>query len=156
VKLVFLTVSNKLPPWLSEISEDYKKKLSYWLATDIQVLKASGFGREAREKKKSEESQSLLNFLKADDFVVACDESGKSFNSKDFSAKLEKTLSSGKKRLIFIIGGAYGLEDELINRANIKLSVSSFTLNHHVALALILEQVYRAMTIIKGIKYHNS
>lgn len=97
----------------------------------------------------------ISRVLKSDDYVIACDEKGRVLGSKEFARRLESILGGGKKRIVFIIGGAYGLEVDVLNRCDLKLSLSSFTLNHHMALAVIAEQTYRAMTIIKGIKYHN-
>jgi len=155
LKLTFVSVSNKLPPWLGEVLENYKKKISYWLPVEINILKPVSLDRGAQDKKKKAESALILKSLKADDFVIACDEKGREFNSKEFSKRLEGILNAGKKRIVIIIGGAYGLEVDVLNRADLKLSLSAFTLNHHVALAMICEQTYRAMTILKGIKYHN-
>lgn len=147
MKLVFVSVSRQLPPWLTGVVEDYKKKISYWFPVEVIVLKS--------DQKKSEEGMAILKLLKTDDYLVACDEGGREFNSKEFAQTFEKILNAGKKRIIVIIGGAYGLEEDVLGRANLKLSLSAFTLNHHMALAVICEQTYRAMTILKGIKYHN-
>lgn len=155
MKLVFVNVSSRYPKWLDEVIEDYKKKLSYWFTVEVNVLKPTNLDRNANAKKKSEESAAISKVLKPDDYVIACDENGRVVSSKEFAQRLESVLGSGKKRTVVIVGGAYGLEVDVLNRCDLKLSLSSFTLNHHMALAVICEQTYRAMTIIKGIKYHN-
>lgn len=155
MKLTFVSVSGKFPPWLNEVVEDYKKKLSYWFAVEVNILKPTSLDRNANAKKKSEESAAISRTLKPDDYVIACDEKGRVVGSKEFAQRIEGILGGGKKRIVIIIGGAYGLEIDVLNRCDLKLSLSPFTLNHHMALAVICEQTYRAMTIIKGIKYHN-
>jgi len=155
LKLVFVNVSSRFPSWLDEVIEDYKKKLSYWFTVEVNILKPTNLDRDASAKKKAEESAVISRVLKSDDYVIACDEKGRVLGSKEFARRLESILGGGKKRIVFIIGGAYGLEVDVLNRCDLKLSLSSFTLNHHMALAVIAEQTYRAMTIIKGIKYHN-
>ncbi len=155
MKLVFVNVSSRFPSWLDEVIEDYKKKLSYWFTVEVNILKPTNLDRDASAKKKAEESAVISRVLKSDDYVIACDEKGRVLGSKEFARRLESILGGGKKRIVFIIGGAYGLEVDVLNRCDLKLSLSSFTLNHHMALAVIAEQTYRAMTIIKGIKYHN-
>ena len=154
MKLVFIAVSTP-PPWLQELTQDYERKLSYWAQTEIQILKTSKFSREARERKKSEENSAILKALKPDDYVILCDETGRRFKSKEFAGYLEKIMAGGKKRIAIVIGGAYGFDAETIKKANLTVSLSDFTLNHHLALATMCEQTYRAMTIIKGVKYHN-
>ena len=109
-----------------------------------------------RSKKKSFESQALNQNLLPDDFVIVCDEKGKALSTVNFAGQLEKVLDSGKKRVVFVIGGAYGLESNVLERANLKLSLSPFTVTHHLALAICFEQTYRAMTILRGVPYHNA
>jgi 23S rRNA (pseudouridine1915-N3)-methyltransferase len=155
LKLVFVNVSSRYPEWLDEVIEDYKKKLSYWFTVEVNVLKPTNLDRNANAKKKSEESAAISRVLKPDDYVIACDEGGRDLSSKEFAKRLESILGGGKKRIVIIIGGAYGLEVDVLNRCDLKLSLSKFVLNHHLAMAVICEQTYRAMTIIKGIKYHN-
>jgi 23S rRNA (pseudouridine1915-N3)-methyltransferase len=143
------------PKWLDGLAEEYKKKLNFWITTEIKTLMPSRFDRASKDRKKDEESESLLQAIKPDDFVLLCDEQGKSLDSRDFSRLLEKVMGSGKKRFVFVIGGAYGVNDLLKTRANLTLSLSPLTLNHYIASSLLLEQVYRGMTILKGVKYHN-
>jgi len=89
LKLTFVSVSNKLPAWLDEVLGDYKKKISYWLPVEIIILKPVSLDRSSQDKKKKEESALIHKSLKSDDFVIACDEKGREFSSKDFSQRLE-------------------------------------------------------------------
>src|SRR5438046_1480657 len=98
-------------------------------------------GRDALEKKRSLETEKILRVLKADDLVILCDERGKSWNSIEFAKRIENILGGGKKRLVIVVGGAFGVEDELKKRADLNLSLSGFTMTHQLALAMICEQV---------------
>jgi len=155
MKLVFASVSGKLPEWLDALSEEYSHRLSQWIKAEAVLLKSPKLSRDEAEAKIRSESEVILNFLEDQDFLVLCDEKGKSYSSLAFSRELEKILNRGAKRIVFLIGGAYGVADEVKARAQMKLSLSSFTLNHHLAMAVLSEQVYRAMTILKGVRYHN-
>ncbi|MGB5654201.1 MAG: 23S rRNA (pseudouridine(1915)-N(3))-methyltransferase RlmH, partial [Robiginitalea sp.] len=97
----------------------------------------------------------LLGRIRPGDTVWLLDEKGREFSSREFSEQLQKTMNAGPKRLVLIIGGAYGHGDELLARANAKVSLSRMTFNHQVVRLLALEQLYRAFSILKGDPYHN-
>lgn len=96
-----------------------------------------------------------MQFIKETDEVILFDERGKSYDSRGFSKELERKLGGGKKRIVFIIGGAYGVDDRIRAVAKSQICMSSFVLNHLVAQTVALEQIYRALCIYKNIPYHN-
>jgi len=155
LKFCFVGISSRLPPWLEQLTLDYKKKISFWIETECIVLNSPSHDRDAQDKKIKSESEIILNYLKPDDFVLLCDEKGQRLDTKAFSKRLERILGGGKKRIIVVIGGAYGVNDEVKKRADLQLCLSEFTITHHLALAVACEQTYRAMTILKGTSYHN-
>lgn len=155
MKIVFVTTTSKLPSWLDEVVKDYSKKISFWFPTELKNLQTKSVGRDASHEKIKAEAEKLRGFIEPSDFVVLCDEKGRQFSSMQFAQKIETVMAGGKKRLVFIIGGAYGVSEEVKKNAQLICTLSPMTFNHHVAIAVILEQVYRALTIIKGIKYHN-
>ncbi len=87
--------------------------------------------------------------------MVLLDEQGKGLTSKAFSKELVQWVESGKKRVVFVIGGSYGVSDAVKTRANIKLKLSDFVLNHWVAQIVLTEQIYRALAIWRNLPYHN-
>tara|TARA_B110000971_G_scaffold208479_1_gene233652 strand:+ start:300 stop:575 length:276 start_codon:yes stop_codon:yes gene_type:complete len=89
------------------------------------------------------------------DQVVLLDEEGKSFSSVDFSNFLNQKLLYDSKKLVFVVGGAFGLSEEVYKRANSKLSLSKMTFSHQMIRLIFKEQLYRAFTILKGEKYHH-
>lgn len=107
------------------------------------------------EQQKKAESFLLLSQLQPGDQVVLLDERGKSYTSVEFSDMIEKQMASGAKRLVFLIGGPYGFAQEVYDRADQKLSLSSMTFSHQMVRLVFVEQLYRAFTILKGEPYHH-
>ena len=151
-----LCILSESPSWLKEVQAVYTQKIKHFGAFEIKEIKPKKHGRDQADFKKSAESELLLDQIKDQDFVVLLDEKGKDLNSVDFSKKLERWQSSGKKRLVFVIGGAYGVSDDIKNRAQDNVRLSTLTMNHWMAQAVLLEQIYRAHAIQKGLPYHNS
>jgi 23S rRNA (pseudouridine1915-N3)-methyltransferase len=87
--------------------------------------------------------------------VVLLDEQGGDFTSVAFSERLQKWMNSGQKRIVFLIGGAFGFSEEVYGRANFRLSLSKMTLTHQMVRLFFTEQLYRAFTILKNEKYHH-
>ncbi|MNT56711.1 Ribosomal RNA large subunit methyltransferase H [compost metagenome] len=133
----------------------YRKKINHFISFEIQTLKAKKSAREDADFKRNEESDLILKNISSDDYVVLFDERGVAFDSIKFSQKVENILGSSKKRAIFIIGGAFGVNDDVRKRADLKVCLSPMVMNHLMAQAMSLEQIYRAFTIIKKIPYHN-
>jgi len=105
------------------------------------------------EDVKMAEAKVLLAGVSTQALVVALDERGKSFRSKDWAQWLLRVLEE-RTEVVFLLGGAYGLAPEVLHRADLSLSLSSFTLGHELALLVFLEQLYRAFTILSGEPYH--
>lgn len=155
MKVILLNVATAKEPWADEAFKLYVKKIHHFVPFEIVSLKPKKSAREEAAIKKAEETQLIIDWLQKDDFVVLFDERGKSLDSVQFAKKVETTMSSGKKRIVFIIGGAFGVGEELRKRADLVVTLSPMVMNHLVAQTMALEQIYRAFTIIKGIPYHN-
>ena len=134
------------------LERSYHDKIRRYTGSELQYLKDSPEKNLVLKQKK--ESQSILGKIKAEDMVVLCDERGKSFVSTKFSENL-RTWQENSQRIVFIIGGAFGVAEDLFTRANFILKLSDFTMPHELARVVLLEQVYRAQTILKGQKYHH-
>jgi 23S rRNA (pseudouridine1915-N3)-methyltransferase len=96
-----------------------------------------------------------MKYLNSNDYVVLLDENGKSYSSIDFSKKIEKFRLNSFKRVVFVVGGAFGFSDELYSRCNEKVSLSYMTFSHQMVRLFFVEQLYRAFTIINNEKYHH-
>ena len=104
---------------------------------------------------KESESTAILKLLKPDDVVVLLDERGKEIDSPGLAALLEQKLNEGTKRLVIIIGGAFGVTDEVAARATLTLSLSKLVFPHMLVRLIVVEQLYRAWSIRSGGKYHH-
>ena len=107
------------------------------------------------ELKKSE-AKIILPFLENTDFLILLDESGKQITSAELANFIQQRANESKKRLIFLIGGAYGADDTIIQRADYKWSLSKLVFPHMLVRLILAEQVYRACTILRNEKYHHS
>lgn len=155
MKIVLLSISSKKEAWLEEAKVIYTDKITKMNPFQVEELKPVKMERDDSKKKRKLECQNILAFLKPDDWVVLFDEKGQNLNSLAFAKFVEQSLGSSKKRMVFIIGGAFGVDEAIKQRANKILAISSFTLNHRVAFLVTLEQIYRAFAINKGLPYHN-
>ena len=124
MRLVLLTIASAKEPWAKAAEELYSKKISAFIKFEHIHLTPSKNARSESEKKIKEDSDLLLGQIKHDDFVLLFDEGGKETASENFSKQIENTLAGGKKRLVFIIGGAFGVSKQLKERANLTISLS--------------------------------
>lgn len=155
MKAILFDFKTAKEEWFELAVATYIKKISPLISIQIVSLKSPKSSRDDAEGKKKSESLELLNQLTNDDYVFLFDEKGKDYDSLEFSKQLEKAQMSGKKRLVFIVGGAFGVIDEIKMKAQVKVSLSKMVMNHLVAETVALEQIYRGFTIIKKIPYHN-
>jgi 23S rRNA (pseudouridine1915-N3)-methyltransferase len=102
-----------------------------------------------------EEAEQALKKTAPQDYVIVLDERGRQFTSAGLSNEIQQIMNKAYPKIIFITGSAYGIDDLLKQRANCILSFSTFTFTHQMIRLLLLEQVYRAMTILKGEGYHH-
>ena len=139
---------------IETLIENYEHKIKHFSNFKIQCLKT---------KNKSSQKSSIIKFdseiifknLKKEDVIILLDEKGKDFNSIEFSKFLEEHMIRGVKNLTFVIGGAYGFSKELREFAKNKISLSKMTFSHDMARLFFVEQLYRSLTIINNIPYHN-
>ncbi len=143
--------------YLREGEAIYVKRLKHYLPITFEVLPdIKGAGKMSREQLKEKEGELVLSRLKNDDGLILLDEGGKQYPSVDFAAWLDRQLQQPYRRLIFLVGGAFGFPPAIYARANGKLSLSKMTFSHQMIRLFFSEQLYRAMTILRGEKYHNS
>lgn len=156
MKSVLLVVGKTDEKYLDEGINKYKKRLTKYLPFDIDIIpdikNSKSLSQAVQKQKEGELIQKKLN---AGDFIVLLDEKGKEYSSVDLSKWLNTVYLSGHKRLVFIIGGAYGFSDEVYQKANYKLAISKMTFSHQMIRLLFIEQYYRAQTILKGEPYHH-
>lgn len=156
MKLTILTIESAKSSWCNEALEEYQKKLKHFCSFEVLYLRGGHSHRDDRNLKKEKDSENILKEIKPTDYVVLLDEGGQEIDSITFSKKLTQWMNTSQKRVIFVIGGAYGVDQKIKDRAQLSLRMSGWTLNHWVAQIVLCEQIYRGFTIIKNLPYHNS
>ena len=154
-KIRILCVGKKLESYLKTGIEIYRKKLQRYCQFDMSLLKEADYSKGSIQQWQIKEQREIENRLKSQTFIIACDETGTHLTSAQFADQLEKVAGQGYSRIDFIIGGPYGLPPEIKKQANMVFSMSLMTLTHQMARLILIEQIYRAFTIINGEKYHH-
>jgi len=141
---------------LQILIDDYQKRLSHYIKFEFEIipdLKKVKNLSEAQQKDK--EGQLILSKLNPTDTLILLDENGKQMHSVAFSDYVQKYMNSGIKQLVFVIGGPYGFSEAVYAKAQGKLSLSKMTFSHQMIRLFMVEQLYRAFTILKNEPYHH-
>jgi 23S rRNA (pseudouridine1915-N3)-methyltransferase len=155
MKVSVINVGKVRQSFIKEGEQEYVKRLqSTPLAVSLIELGLDAPDSLAPSEIKEREGSELLKRLESFEYVVALDERGKRLSSRDFAALLDKQMLSGTRSLAFVIGGAYGFSEKVRQRASYVLSLSDLTLPHQLTRLVLVEQIYRAYTLLKGIAYH--
>lgn len=156
MKTCLLVIGKTDAAYVREGIGEYEKRLRRYIPYEMKVLpdvkNAKNMGESLQKEK---EGEMILEQLQATDLVVLLDEKGCQYTSLEFSDFLAQKMLGGVKRLVFVIGGPYGFSEAVYRRANDKLSLSRMTFSHQMVRMIFAEQIYRAMTILKGEPYHH-
>ncbi len=141
---------------MKEGIDDYVKRLAFYIPFEIKVIPdIKNRSTLSAELQKEKEGKLILNLLGAGDQLILLDEHGIEFSSLDFSKWIEKKMIAASRQLVFVIGGPYGFSKLVHQRADFKVSLSQLTFSHQMVRLIFVEQLYRAMTIIKNEPYHH-
>ncbi|MCI0695636.1 23S rRNA (pseudouridine(1915)-N(3))-methyltransferase RlmH [candidate division KSB1 bacterium] len=139
--------------WLPAAAE-YEKRLQHYANFDfVEVRDAVGKGLPDHAAR-TEEGKMITQALEAGNYLVALDREGKSLSSEQLAQILRRQIDAGIRKMDFVVGGPVGLDAQIIAKANLRLSLSAMTLPHELARVVLLEQLYRAFTILRGEPYH--
>jgi 23S rRNA (pseudouridine1915-N3)-methyltransferase len=152
MKIVIISFGKENDALMKDAIDDFTDRLSRWTPIEWKVLPAS---KDEGDRGRHDEASALLRFVDESDTLVALDERGKKMTTQAFSTFFDRTMSSGEKKIIFAIGGSHGLHAEALARADLTLSLSDMTLPHQLVRLVLIEQIYRAYSILKGSKYHH-
>ena len=156
MKIKLLAIGKTDSKALEELIEDYSKRLNRYLSFELEIIpdiKNSKNLSEAEQMQK--EATAILAKLDKDDHVILLDERGKEYDSIGFSKFLQQKMNAGIRKLVFVIGGPYGLDPVLKQKAGGSWSLSQLTFSHQMIRLFATEQLYRAMTILNNQPYHH-
>ncbi len=157
VKIKVICIGKTGKSFLVEGENEYLNRLKHYVPFEkLEIPDIKNAKKLSQEEVKTRESLEILSKIDNSDYLVVLDEKGKEFTSEQFAEYFQKRFNQGGKTMVFIIGGAYGFSAELYARANDKITLSKMTFSHQMIRMLFFEQVYRAMTILKGEPYHHS
>ena len=155
MKITLLVVGKTTDKRLTSLISDYKQRLSHYVPFELAVIPDLKNAKSLTvDQIKSAEGELILRALTQAMDVILLDEHGREYRSIEFADYLQKKMSSGKD-LTLVIGGPYGFSKEVYQRANGKLSLSQMTFSHQMIRLMAIEQIYRAMTILRNEPYHH-
>ena len=158
MKIRLLTIGKIKEAYLKSGIEDFLKRLKPYCNIEIIEVMDEPIPDNPKESEitlaKEKEGKEILKYLKDSDYLISLDLNKKQLKSEEFAAFLEKSFILGGSTINFVIGGSYGLSDELKRRANDSISLSNMTFTHQMTRLILLEQIYRGFKIIKHETYH--
>jgi len=156
MKIKLLTIGKTDNKELLQLIQVYQNRLKHYIKFELEIIPDIKKVKSLSEnQQKIKEGELILKRLQSADELILLDEKGKEFRSIEFSKYLQKKMNSGIKQLVFVIGGPYGFSEEVYKKSKGKISLSKMTFSHQMVRLFIVEQVYRAFTIIKNEPYHH-
>ncbi len=147
MKLVIVSVGKEKDEVSDEIIRHFEIRLLRYLPLEWLYV--------AHDVTKEKEGEKILSLIKKEDYVVLLDEKGRDIKSETLAELIENRMVDSVRRMVFVIGGAYGASKSIEERANYTWKLSSLVFPHMLVRVILVEQLYRALTIIKGEKYHH-
>jgi 23S rRNA (pseudouridine1915-N3)-methyltransferase len=151
VKFEILFIGKTTEKYLTQGIVLYLEKLNHYIGTEVKIIPAS----KNKTRGTADESEAILKTFSSRDFIVLLDEKGTEQTSENLSNRIQNWMNVSYKKVVFIVGGAYGVDERIRQRADFIWSLSKLTFTHQMVRLILLEQLYRAMTILKGEGYHH-
>jgi 23S rRNA (pseudouridine1915-N3)-methyltransferase len=139
-----------------ELENEYLKRLAPIIKTNIIEISTRKLAGLSEKERKFKEAELLIGKIKKDDYLVLLDENGVSWDTPKFASVMKKHMIESTKHLVFAIGGVFGWEESVKKKAGLVLSLSPLTFTYEFARLILIEQIYRSATIIKGLPYHKN
>lgn len=156
MKISVICVGKTDEKYLIEGIENYLKRLKFYINIKLVIIPDIKNSKNLSQKQQKEkEAELILKQINAGDVVFLLDERGQEYRSIEFSSFLEKKMLASTQHLIFIIGGPYGFDTSVEQRSDGKLSLSKMTFSHQMIRLFFIEQLYRALSILKNEPYHH-
>lgn len=154
MKITLLVVGKTVGAELPKMIDEYAARLTHYVPFELVVLPELRNTKSLSEAQQKQQEGEMIIRATDGHFLVLLDEHGKEFRSIDFAAQLQRWLNSGRN-LTFVVGGPYGFSQAVYARADAQVSLSKMTFSHQMIRLLFTEQLYRAMTILRGEPYHH-
>ena len=156
MKIAIIWVGKTSTAYVSAAIEEYVGRIKHYMPLEvITIPELKNTKSIPMPVQRDKEGELILKNIQNDDFVVLLDDKGKEFTSINFANWIDRLNHQGTKRLVFVIGGAYGFSQSVYDRSNNLLSLSKMTFSHQIIRPMFTEQLYRAMTILRGEPYHH-
>ncbi|MBL0144553.1 MAG: 23S rRNA (pseudouridine(1915)-N(3))-methyltransferase RlmH [Chitinophagaceae bacterium] len=156
MQIQFWSIGKKNEPYVDEGVALFTKRISHYYKVDWKIIPTSKNAAVlTSEDLKVDEGKIINNLLHKEDYLILLDERGKNLHSEDLANLIQQRTNDSTKQIIFLIGGAYGVSNDVLTRANFKWSLSNLVFPHQLVRLILAEQVYRACTINKNEKYHH-
>ena len=156
MKISLWSIGKSNETYVKDGVEEFTKRASRYYTVEWTIIpppKNAGMLSEADLKKK--EAEIILQWLKPDDYLIALDERGKELTSEGLANFIQNRSNESAKNLVFLIGGAFGIDEQVLSKAKFKWSLSQLTFPHQLVRFILAEQIYRACTILRNEKYHH-
>jgi 23S rRNA (pseudouridine1915-N3)-methyltransferase len=156
MKIQCYSIGKNHEPYVKTAVEDFTRRISNYYPVGWMIIPApKNAGLLSAKELKKKECDTLMALIQKDDYLAALDENGKQLSSADFARFIQGRANESTRNLVFLIGGAYGLDERLLERADFIWSLSCLTFPHQLTRILLAEQIYRACTILRNEKYHH-
>jgi 23S rRNA (pseudouridine1915-N3)-methyltransferase len=157
MKILLLQIDKTQDHYLEEGIEIYAKRLKNYTSFETKTISMPKSVRQRSiSEQKTEEGKKILEEISKEDHLILLDEKGKEFTSEAFANFIAQKQNASLKRVVFLIGGPFGFDAAVYDRANAKIAFSQMTFSHQMIRLFFTEQLYRSFTILKGEKYHHS
>jgi 23S rRNA (pseudouridine1915-N3)-methyltransferase len=157
VKIKIVCIGKTGKAFLIDGENEYLNRLKHYVSIErIEIQDIKNAKKLSVDQIKTLEGKEILSKISSGEQLILLDEKGKDFTSEKFADFIQQKFNQGGKGLVFVIGGAYGFSKEVYDRSDSLLSLSKMTFSHQMIRMIFFEQVYRAMTILKGEPYHHS
>lgn len=156
MKIELWVVGRTSTPYIRTGIDVFVKRIGHYVPFEIvEMPDVKGTKALTEDLQKQLEGQRMLDVIRPGDWVVLLDEKGREYTSREFAVYVDKKMVNVSRRIIFVVGGPYGFSREMYNRADDKMSLSKMTFPHELVRLFFVEQLYRAMTILRGEPYHH-
>lgn len=156
MKITLIVIGKTDKKYILEGVSEYEKRLLHYCKFELKVIPDIKNSKSMSESvQMQKEGELILSSVRSTSELILLDERGSEYSSVEFAKLIERKGVAGKSEITFVVGGPYGFSPEVKTRANGLVSLSKLTFSHQIVRLIFMEQLYRAMTIIKGEPYHH-